>query len=236
MNAVVPGGHRLRGTMAGRHTAVVLVGVVAVAVAAIAVAALLDRQRYVLLLPMATWRARAVLVAAAPGLLGLAWWLLARTRRAAMAAAVTTVLAQAVACFGGYWLLAWSALIEEIPSEGPETIAVSPAGDFELVRTVYRGGLGEGSYEVVRVRSRDAVASRESAAAVVRCRTSYYETPDLVTWHVVTARDVAFVDETTVDVSHTDQLVRFDPDTLRVDGAVQLPVCPTERRRPTAGG
>lgn len=226
----------MRGTMAGRHTAAALVGVVAVAVAAIAVAALLNRQRYVLLLPMATWRARAILVVVAPGLLGLAWWLLARTRRSAIAAASATVLAQAVACVGGYWLLAWSALIEEIPNEGPETIAVSPAGDFELVRTVYRDGLGEGSYEVVRVRSRDGAASRESAAAVVRCRTSYYESPEMVTWHVVTARDVVFVDETTIDTSHTDRLVRFDPDTLRVDGAVQLPVCPTERQRPTTGG
>jgi hypothetical protein len=72
------------------------------------------------------------------------------------------------------------------------------------------------------------VASRESTGDLVRCKTGFYEYAGVVSRHVITNAEVTFVDETTIEVtsSGAHYIVRFDPQTLRIERTVELEMCP----------
>jgi hypothetical protein len=228
VDAGVPARPRIRGTVAGRRTAAVIVCFVVAAVAGVLLATALGSQRYLLLMPLHTWLARAIVATASPLLLGVAWFLTKRGRRATIACVVTTVLLQIVGLGAGAAALFLSNVESERPIYGPEVFAVSPQGRFELVRAVYEYPIWRGDFEAVKLRSRAGLASRESVMEVLRCGPAYQQFRDVFTYWIVTAEKVSFVDETTIRVKWggPPQFVRFDAETLRIDHTVVLEHCP----------
>jgi hypothetical protein len=208
----------------------VLVCFVVAAVAGVLLATALGSQRYLLVMPLHTWLARAIVVTFSPLLLGVAWFLATRGRWTTVVCVVTTVLVQAAGLGVGALWATFSGFAGESSLRGSEVFAVSPQGRYELVWRLHDYPLTSGRYETVRVRSRAGLASRESAEDLVRCDDS-----DVGRWWVTTASsliaagDVSFVDETTVQVTSggSTQVVRFDAATLRVDRAVILRHCPS---------
>jgi hypothetical protein len=223
-----PARPRMRGTAVGRRTAAVLVCFVVAAVAGLLIATALGSQRYLLVMPLHTWLARAIVVVASPLLLGVAWFLSTRGRWATIVCVATTVLVQIAGLVAGAGALLLSNLDSERPIYGPEVFAVSPQGRFELVRAVYEYPIWASDFETVKIRSRAGLASRESVAEVLRCGPAYVRFRDVFTYWLVTAEEVSFADETTVRIKWggPTQFVRFDADTLRLDHTVVLEHCP----------
>lgn len=227
---VTPGGHappRFRGTRRARWLACALIGITVVLVLALVVA---DQAQYVLLLPLATYLAKAVVVMVAPLLLGVAWWSLTRTRQAARRCVTTTSGAQVAAIAGGWWLFVLSGVSAEFPLEKPEVLAVSPAADFEVVWTVHSGAFGVGLHESLWVRSRAGLLSRQSRTELAGCSTSYFEQDGRIGRHVIDDADVSFVDETAFRLRTlgADHVVRFDPATLGRAGETDGPPTPIQ--------
>ena len=205
-----------------------LVCFVVAAVAGVLLATALGSQRYLLLMPLHTWLARAIVVTVSPLLLGVAWFVATRGRRTAIVCVATTVLVQIAASAAGAASILFSTFESERPIYGPKVFAVSPQGRFELVRAVYEHPVWQGDFEAVKIRSRAGLASRESVDEVLRCGPAYERFRDVFTYWIVTAEKVSFVDETTIRVTSggPTQLVRFDAGTLRTDRTVVLEHCP----------
>jgi hypothetical protein len=221
---------RIRGTAAGRRTAAVLVSFVVAAVAGVLLATALGSQRYVLLMPLHTWLARAVVVTFSPLLLGVAWFLTTRGRWTAIVCVVTTLLVQAAGVGLGALWATFSGFAGESSVQSSEVFAVSPQGRYELVWGLHDYPISTGRYETVRIRSRVGLVSRESVEDLVRCEDSKVGRRWVTTASsLVAAGDVSFVDETTIRIASggTREVVRFDAATLRFDHTVILRYCPS---------
>jgi hypothetical protein len=216
--------------VAARRTAVVLVCFVVASVAAVLLATGLGSQRYLLLMPLHTWFARAIVVTFGPLLLGVAWFLTTRGRWTTIVCVATTVLVAAAGLGLGVLWTVYSGLSGEHSVRDSQVFTVSPQGRFELVWELHEFALWPGRSESVLVRTRAGLASRESVEDLMTCRNSSLELwpePRAVT--LASAAELSFVDETSIRVRSggSTQLVSFDAETLRVDRAVSLQYCPS---------
>lgn len=152
--------HGLAGLRGRRVIAIFLVGIVAVAVPTVLLSTH-NPWHYVYLIPFGrTPRVLTVLVLS-PAILGTAAWLLMGKRRRVWAVAGVVAALTVIMCAAGYQISATESILEEVDSNGTRTVvAVSPDRGFDLV--VVQHVVWTTRYELVRVRSRAGLTSREA--------------------------------------------------------------------------
>ncbi|MFD0585097.1 hypothetical protein [Dactylosporangium darangshiense] len=147
----------------------------------------------------------------APLLLGVAVWLVVRDWVARGIVAGAALLLAGALCVGGIPLSVVFSRSGEGPPVSTTVLAVAPGGRFELVDVRYSDfGFVR---DVLRIRSRAGLRSRESAQVLACFRRSYEEqaAPDRV------LRSARFVDDTRVELAARDGVAwttTFDPRTL----------------------
>ncbi|MFG1777593.1 hypothetical protein ACGFIR_24550 [Micromonospora sp. NPDC049051] len=137
-----------------------LIGMVVLAVLIVLVAAH-DPRHYVYLIPFGRTPVVMAVLMLSPAILGFAVWLLLRKKRAVRILASAVVALTVLMCAVGYRISATDSILEEVSADGGRTVvAVSPGGDFDLV--VIDHVVLTTRYEIVRVRSRAGLTSREA--------------------------------------------------------------------------
>ncbi|MER7456372.1 hypothetical protein [Micromonospora sp. NPDC126480] len=155
-----------------RVTAIVLTGLAVVAVSAVLVARH-NPWHYVHLMPFGRSSVVALVLFAAPVLLGVAAWLVLRPALARLLAVVATVLALVAPCSGLKFLPGPSVygLDGTEPYGNTEVVAVSPGGSFEVVLLRYRQWMA--GFDILRIRSRAGLWSREADQDLACFETSF---------------------------------------------------------------
>ncbi len=199
----------LAGIRRRRVIAGVLVGVVAVAVPTVLIA-VHNPRHYVYLMLFGRTTVVVTVLVLSPTVLGVAAWLVLRNKLMARVLAGITVTLTALVCAVGY-RISTTASIFGTDSDGTRTaVAVSPDGSFDLV--VVRYSALTTDYEIVRVRSRSGLTSRE-ADQDLACFAQTFDQFD----PAKTFESARFVGEREVEVrteAGEPWTTTFDPNTL----------------------
>ncbi|MGI5236876.1 hypothetical protein [Dactylosporangium sp. CA-139066] len=155
----------------------------------------------------------------APLFIGIAVWLVVRDWVARGIVAAAALLLAAALCVGGVQVSAVYGLSTDGAPRSTTVLAVSPGGGFEVVDLQYDAGF---TYvrDVLRIRSRAGLRSRESAQALAcfgRPVEQQAEPADVL-------RSARFLDDGTVEVVTGDGgawTTQFDPHTMLAAATLQ---------------
>jgi hypothetical protein len=119
-----------------------------------------NERGYVHLMPFGRPTVVAAVLTAVPVALGLAGWLVVRSKVTARVIIAVTAVLSVVMCYAGWQFSTWATIFGDRPSRAPTVVAVSSDRSLEIVFLHYSVFLS--SVDVVRIRSRSGLASREA--------------------------------------------------------------------------